>query len=315
MLVLFGWIAFLGVSLYALTKGADLFVDNAKKLGLMLGLPPFVVGVLIVGVGTSFPELATSIAAVFRGATEIVTANAIGSNITNILLIVGLLGALAGRIVIGKDLIKNELPIFVVATIHFIAIAIDGVIDRVEGLLLLGTYAVYIAYLLSDEGKEDKVMVARVELRDTNFSWATVGLLLVGLVLVLVGAKYAVDSVVALAMIVGIPMVVISITAIALGTSLPELFVSLFALKGGNLDLAVGNVFGSNAFNILMAVGVPAVITPLTLGGDAGYFGLAIMAAASFIFFVNGLARKIDRWESLMFLLFYVFFIIKIFSL
>lgn len=315
MLSIIGWFAVLGVALYALTKGADLFIDNAKKLGLMLGLSPFVVGVLIVGVGTSFPELATGIAAVFRGASEIVVANAIGSNITNILLIVGLLGTLAGRIVIGKDLLKHELPIFVVATIHFIAIAFDGVIDRVEGLLLLGTYAVYVAYLLSDEGGEGEVMQARAEPRNTNFSWQTIGLLFVGLTLVLVGAKYAVDSVIVLATLAGIPVVVISITAVALGTSLPELFVSLFALKDGNLDLAIGNIFGSNAFNLLMAVGIPAVITPLTLGGDAVYFGLGIMAAASIIFFVNGLARKIDRWEGLMFLLFYAFFIIKIFGM
>lgn len=314
-MIILGWLAVLAVALYSLTKGADIFIDNAKKVGLVLGFSPFMVGVLIVAVGTSFPELATNLAAIYRGTTEIVVATAVGSNITNILLIVGLLGTIGGHIVIGKNLIKNELPIFVVATIHFIAIAMDGEVDRVEGLLLLGTYAVYVAYLLAGEGGENKVMEDRAKPKNERISARILLFLFLGLLGVLVGAKFAVDAVVALATLAGIPVAIISITAIALGTSLPELFVSLHALKGGNADLAIGNIFGSNAFNVLMAVGFPAVVTPLFVGGESGLFGLGIMAAASFIFFVNGLARQIARWEGLMFLLFYAFFIIKIFTL
>jgi cation:H+ antiporter len=296
-------------ALIVLVKGAGIFVDSAKKIGATAGLSPFVIGVLIVGFGTSLPEFAASVAALLQGTTEIVIANAVGSNITNILLIVGFVGVLSGHLVLGKNLIRSELPIFAVATIHFIAIVYDGVVDRIEGVLLVATFLVYLAYLLLTKAHDQKETPER-----PPFSWPSVMLGLVGLVAVLVGAKYTIDAVIAIGGMLSVPVAVISFTAVALGTSLPELFVSILAVRRGNAALAIGNIFGSNAFNLLMVVGIPALIMPLSLGGAAGTFGVSILAAASVLLFVNALAGRIVRWEGFMFLLFYIFFIVKMFG-
>jgi len=137
LLQLAQWSGILIGALYVLVRGADLFVEGAKRIGAHFGMTSFAIGVLIVGLGTSLPELASSLAAVLAGSTEIVIANAVGSNITNILLIVGLLAMLGGPVVINKNLLKTELPIFSIATIHFIASVYDGMIDLIEALLLV----------------------------------------------------------------------------------------------------------------------------------------------------------------------------------
>ncbi|GIW68949.1 sodium:calcium antiporter [Candidatus Parcubacteria bacterium] len=310
---------FLCLFLVILVKGADIFVENAKKLGYAAGFTPFVVGVLIVGVGTSLPELATSLVALFSGDGGIILGNAIGSNITNILLIVGVLGAFSHTLRIGDETIRHELIIFAVATTHFIAIANDGEIDQLEGWLLFGTYLAYLGYqLFEDNGKEkdegQEEAQQRVEAVNTAPSIAVAGLLTVlGLAAVVIGAKGLVTVVQYLALLIGISTTVVSLTIVALGTSLPELAVSLQAFWKGDTDVAVGNIFGSNAFNILFAVGVPAIIKPFAVAPELISFSLMVLAGASFILFVSGLARMVNRWEGIMFLLFYVFFVMKLF--
>jgi cation:H+ antiporter len=156
------WSALLVVALTVLIKGADIFIDGAKKIGASFGMSSFAIGVIIVGIGTSLPELASSLAAVIAGSTEIVVANAVGSNITNILLIVGVLATLGGPVYINKNLLKTELPIFFIATVHFVAIIYDGVVDRVEALLLIATFGAYIWYLFSpsNEAKSKNIRLA-----------------------------------------------------------------------------------------------------------------------------------------------------------
>ena len=161
-LLLTQWVIFLLVSLFVLIRGADVFVVGAKQMGASLGMSKFAIGVLIVGFGTSLPELASSIAAALEGATAIVIANAVGSNITNILLVVGVLAAIGGRISIKRDLIKTELPIFFIATAHFLAVIYDGVVDRLEGILLMGTFAAYMWYLFVEAREEDSVELATI---------------------------------------------------------------------------------------------------------------------------------------------------------
>lgn len=308
------WLVFLVVALFVLVRGADTFVVGAKQMGASLGMSKFAIGVLIVGFGTSLPELASSIAAVLEGSTEIVVANAVGSNITNILLVVGVLAALGGRIVIKRDLIKTELPIFFIATAHFLAVIYDGTVDRLEAILLLGTFSAYMWYLFVEARQEDSVELSQMG-RRPHLEWKSVAFIALGIIAVLVGAKYTVEMVINIATILSVPLGIVSILAIALGTSLPELFVSLQALKTGEAELAIGNIFGSNAFNILVVIGVPALITPLVADVAVMNLGMQILLAASAIFFVNGLARQIMRWEGMMMLLFFGFFIVKLFGL
>lgn len=304
------WIIILAGALFILVKGADLFVDGAKQIGAAFGMSSFAIGVLIVGLGTSVPELASSLAAVFNGTTEIVIANAVGSNITNILLIVGVLAALGGPVIISKNLLQTELPIFFIATVHFIASVYDGVIDRIEALLLVGTLIAYVWYLLSSSGS-DKTKEAKGKKKET-VQLASVALVVGGLALVLVGANYTVEMAVNIATGLAVPIGLVSIAAIAIGTSLPELFVSLQAVRNKETDLAIGNIFGSNAFNILMVVGIPGLITPLIADEVVLSLGLGIMLAASFMLFITGLARQVQKWEGVMLLLFFAFFLVKL---
>jgi len=310
------WVGILAAALFVLVRGADLFVAGAKQIGVSFGMSSFAIGVLIVGLGTSVPELASSLAGVFNGTNEIVIANVVGSNITNILLIVGVLAALGGPILISKNLLQTELPIFFIATVHFIASVYDGVIDRVESVLLVGTLIAYVWYLLSSSDDTDKTESvedrAGVQIKSIVF-------VVLGLAAVLVGANYTVEMAVNIATGLAVPIGLVSIAAIAIGTSLPELFVSLQAIRNNETDLAIGNIFGSNAFNILMVVGIPGLLAPsfgsmtaLTADVVVMELGLLVLVAASLILFVSGLARQIQKWEGVMMLLFFAFFLVKL---
>lgn len=305
------WVIFLVIALFVLVRGSDLFIVGAKQVGSSFGMSKFAIGVLIAGFGTSLPELASSIVAAIQSSTEIVVANAVGSNITNILLVVGTLAMIGGRIVIKKNLIKTELPIFFIATTIFSAVVFDGTIERVESFLLLGIFSAYIWYLFVEARREHDINMTKPG-RRPNIELKSVLFIVSGLVAVLFGAKFTVDMVINIATAFSVPIGLISIAAIAIGTSLPELFVSLQALRTKEADLAIGNIFGSNAFNMLVVVGLPGVITPLFAGEVVMKLGLPILLAASAIYFVNGLARQIMQWEGMMMLIFFIFFLIKL---
>ena len=301
--------AILAGALFVLIRGADVFVTGAKQAGRSFGMSNFAIGVFIVGLGTSIPELASSLAGVFNGAPEIVIANVVGSNITNILLIVGILAAMAGPVLISKNLIKTELPIFFIATVHFVASLYDGVIDRIEALLLVGTGVAYIWYIFSsDDGKETDESAEKPE----KINLKAIAFIVLGLAAVIVGAHYTVESAIAIATGFAIPIGLVSIAAIAIGTSLPELFVSVQAIRKGETELAIGNIFGSNAFNIMLVAGIPGLIMPLPADVVVMEMGLLVLIAASLILFVSGLARQIQKWEGVMMLLFFVFFLVKL---
>ncbi|NCN11707.1 calcium/sodium antiporter [Candidatus Kaiserbacteria bacterium] len=304
------WSVILIVALYVLIRGADLFVEGAKQIGSALGMNSFAIGVLIVGIGTSLPELASSVAGVIAGSPEIAVANAVGSNITNILLIVGILALVGGPVLIKKDLLKTELPIFFIATVHFTAIIYDGIVDRIEAWLLFGTFCAYVWYLLTSEKEIAGESSEKKE--KGNVTIKMIVLIIFGILALLVGAKFTVDMAVNIATALAVPIGLVSITAIAIGTSLPELFVSLRAVKLNETELAIGNIFGSNAFNILMVVGMPGLIMPLTAGPVVMEVGVWVFIAASLILFVIGLARQVQRWEGIAMLLFFTFFLVKL---
>lgn len=311
------------VSLYAIIKGADLFIDNAEKIGIFFGMPAFVIGVLIVGVGTSLPELASALSAMLQGTSEIVAANAVGSNIANILLVGGILAVLVKRFRIERNLLDSELPFFVISTALFLGVIFDGTISIIESSLLAGTYGVYLYYLFSKEGHRHDVILGEKEheikrerravLKLPEFSIVLKGI--IGLLVLLIGAKYLIESVITLAEMLKVSPGVISLTAIALGTSLPELSVSMKAMHAGKLGLSIGNIFGSNAFNILLAVGIPGLLGTINVDPKTLGIGVPILAVASFLLFVIGLARKMYRFEGILFLVFYLFFLLKLVGL
>jgi len=300
-------------SLFILIKGADVFVEEAKTIGVKIGMSPFVIGVLIVGMGTSLPELASSLAAVYNNETTMVTANVVGSNITNILLIVGLLALISPKIVIRRDLMKSELPIFVIATTHFLFIIHDGIVTRVESFLLLGTFTAYLWYIIK-EPPSDLEVIEEVSKEDNSNLFKSIALLVVGLVAIVLGAHFTVYSAIEMASLIGVPISIVTILGIAIGTSLPELAASFKAIKIGDADLAIGNIFGSNVMNMLFVVGLPAFFTNLLVDNVVMEMGMYILLATSVIFFVHGLSRRLMRWEGAMLLLFFAFFVIQLFQ-
>lgn len=304
------WIGLFILSLMVLVRGADWFLVSSEKLGLSKGLSKFVVGVLIVGVGTSLPELASSFVAVFSGAPEIVAGNAIGSNIANILLIAGLSVVAAGKLTTSKYLIDIDIPLLVITTVLFLISAWDRLITTPEGLLLIAAYVFYVMYTM----KEDKMRDAQ-ETKRPKFTSQDKILMLAGLVGLIFGSKYLIDSVIKLSEIFGVSTGAFSLAAVAVGTSLPELTVSIKAALKGNSEVALGNIFGSNIFNLLVVVGLPAVFVNLPLDIVTFTIGLPFLVVATLLFTISGISQRMYLWEGAMYLVVYIFFIGKIFNL
>jgi len=324
------WIFIFLVSLVILVKGADWLLKSAEKIGLALGISPFIVGVTIVGLGTSFPELISAMMAVFKGATEIVAANAVGSNIANILLVVGVAAVIGQRLIVTKSLIDLDLPLLAISTVLFLGIAWDQKITLFESTMLLAAYAVYLGYtfLHKDEDSEEiyEILPSRPirrklksakekEIKKPKVSLKDIVMLLVGVVALFFGAKYLIDSVIELSIILNVGAGVISLAAVALGTSLPELLVSAKAALQKKSEVALGNIFGSNVFNLLVVVGLPGLIRTLEVDQATFTLGLPILLVATFLFVISGISRKIHIWEGAMYLLVYVFFIGKLFGI
>lgn len=305
------WIGVFIVSLGALVKGADFLLLSAERIGKYFKLPAFVIGALIVGIGTSLPELASSIAAVFSGEGEIVVANAVGSNIANILLVAGLSAIVGRQIVSTKNLVNIEISLLMLSTVLFLGVAYDGIITQLEAGLVAIAFIVYFSYLIFHREDVDIQAegqpVNKIEIKDYAF-------LILGSALLGLGANFLIESVIALSQIFDISPGVISISAIAVGTSLPEILVSVKAVLRGQTDLAFGNVFGSNVFNMLMIVGTVGIFTELPIDERTLLIGLPMLAVATLTFILSSLSMRIYLWEGLMFLILYLFFMLKIFG-
>ncbi len=311
------WIIVFIASLFALVKGADWFLGSAEKIGRSFGLSPFVVGVLIVGVGTSLPELVAGVSAVLQGVRDVAVATAVGSNISNILLIIGISAVITKKIVVDKDLIDSELPMLSVATAVFLVTAYDGIITFTESVFLVVAYLIYLFYTFDGEGDETNDTLHLLAQTKPEVKASDYLRLFLGMAILVFGAKYIISSVVSLSEILNIAPGLISLTAIALGTSLPELIVSVKAAKEKAYDVAVGNIFGSNAFNALMVTGIPGLLAGASsLHADEKTLsvGLPIMALATFLFIISGISRRIYKWEGMMYILLYFFFLAKLFG-
>ncbi len=325
------WIIVFVVSLAVLVKGADWLIESAEKIGLALGLSPFIVGVTIVGVGTSFPELISSFVAVLKGVSEVVVANAVGSNIANILLVVGISAIIGKRLVVTKSLIDLDLPLLSIGTVLLLGIVWDRQITFGESILMLITYGVYLLYTLLHKDIEDteeayEVLPSRRDRRKhieqgkkKAFSRPKLVIkdfvmLIIGIVCLVFGAKYLIDSLVQLSTILNIATGVIAITAVAVGTSLPELLVSAKAAFQKKSEVALGNIFGSNVFNALVVIGFPGLFGVLSVDSQTFAIGIPVMALATLLFVISGISRRIHMWEGAFYLSVYVLFIAKLFN-
>jgi len=319
------WSLIFVISLILLVKSADWLIESSEKIGLAFKISPFVIGVTIIAFGTSFPELASSIAAVMKGATEIVVANVVGSNIANIFLIVGLSVVVARHIVVKRNLIDLDAPLLITATLIFLFFAWDKEIVLWEGIILIIAFASYILYTFfrKRETRTNEVLnekEAAIEKDEKEFASQKLNFkvfffLILGITGLAVGANYTIESILEISYILGISASLIAITAVAIGTSLPELVVSVRACSKKKYEVALGNIFGSNVFNLLLVVGVPALIGPLKIDNLTFEIGLPFLIIATLLFVISCISRKIHLWEGLTYLLIYALFLTKLFGL
>lgn len=321
------WSIIFLVSLAVLVKGADWLLESAEKIGLALGLSPFVVGIIIVGIGTSLPELISSLAATFKGVTDIVSANAIGSNVANILLIVGISALVGKRLTISRNIIDLDLPLLGITTAIFLAAAMDGIITTPESILLLISYGIYLHSTIShneeDETREEQKKAVKkyidpevaTHTRKPKTQAKDFVFLALGIAGLVFGAKYLIDAVVVLSKLFNIGTEVIAISAVALGTSLPELLVSAKAARRGKSEVALGNILGSNMFNVLVVIGLPGLFGTLMVNEATLNIGIPALIVATLLFIISGISRRFHVWDGALSLILYLLFIGKLFAL
>lgn len=311
------WVAVFVVSLAVLVKGSDWFIGAAEKVGLALGIPSFIIGVTIVAVGTSLPELASSIVAVFEGNSEIVAGNAIGSNIANIALVLGITAVIGKKVSFNVNLMEADIPLLVCSAflLWFVLVPdADGssTVDLFEAGLLLAGLLIFISYSFSGSGDDDEEIVRK------KINPRVYGMLLLTGIMVYFGATYTIKSIIALSEMFNIKSEAIALSVVALGTSLPEIVVSVTAMQKGKPEIAIGNILGSNVFNTFAVMGIPAAIADargegLVIPEVITEFSMPMMIAMTLLFFFLMISKSVSRWEGLMLLLFYVYFIVKLF--
>ncbi|MBQ8237507.1 MAG: calcium/sodium antiporter [Oscillospiraceae bacterium] len=291
----------LALGFVMLVKGADWFVDGSSAIARRFGIPQLVVGLTIVAMGTSAPEAAVSLAAAVKGNADITIGNIVGSNILNILIILGV-SSLLTDLQVAKSTIRAEIPFMLGITAVLMLLGNDGVVGRGNGLVLLLLFALYLAYLfrMAQKGREE-IPEATVEQPLGRCAAMTV----IGLVLIVWGSNVTVDAATALARLFGMSERFIGLTIVALGTSLPELFTSVNAAMKDNADIAIGNIVGSNIFNILFVVGLSGVILPVHFADLFIVDTLIAMAAAALLGGCCLKKEKLVSWHGVVMLVIY----------
>jgi cation:H+ antiporter len=288
-----------------LILGAEALVRGASRLAALLGLTPLVIGLTVVAFGTSSPELAVSIKAALSGQANIALGNVVGSNIFNVLFILGL-SALVSRLVVSQQLVRLDVPLMISVSVVVLIFAWDQKLARVEGLLLFSGLVLYILFLIrqgrkeSEEVKEEYAREFGVAGDPPVGRLKNFGLVLGGLAMLALGSRWLVDSAVSVAQSLGVSELVIALTIVAAGTSLPEVVTSIIAAIRGEGDIAVGNIVGSNLFNMMGVLGLAVVVAPAGIEVSAAVlrFDLPIMVAVAFaclpVFFTEGMISRLE---------------------
>ncbi len=297
---------FLG-SLGLLIFSSDRFIGAAERIGLGFGISPFIIGVTVVAFGTSLPELMTSIVSVYQGSSEIVAGNVVGSNITNILLVVGISAVITGDMVIKRNLIGEDLPMLMASALLLWFALRDSYFSLGESILFLLALVIFLWSSLKEDKEESQE-------QRTKVSWVEYVYILLGAIGIYLGASYTVSSITEISNAVGVDPAIVSLTALALGTSLPEVVVSVAACKRNLAGMALGNVIGSNVFNTYGVMSIPSFIGPLAIPPAIYEFSLPFMVAVSLLFTIICISKKVSFWQGWLLLIFYGYFLIDLFN-
>lgn len=295
--------------LVLMVMGAESLVRGASRLAGAVGVSPLVIGLTVVAFGTSAPELAVSVKSALADQASIAVGNVVGSNIFNVLFILGL-SALIVPLVVSEQLIRLDVPLMIALSVLVFLMSLDGAFTRVEGLLMLSCLIAYVSFLIYYTRRKEKAAPKESTDASPPLHWIkSTAMVLVGLVLLVAGARWFVDSAVIFAQMLGVSEMVIGLTIVAAGTSMPEMVTSVVAAFKGERDIAVGNVIGSNIFNLMGVLGVASVLAPggIEISSSIIRFDIPVMLAVAFaclpIFFSGG---GISRKEGALLLAYYV---------
>jgi cation:H+ antiporter len=307
-------LALLILGLILLVVGAELLVRGASRLAAAVGISPLVVGLTVVAFGTSAPELAVSVQSALSGQADLALGNVVGSNIFNVLFILGL-SALITPLVVSQQLVRLDVPVMIGVSVLLLLLSLDGVIGRWEGGLLFAGIVAYTWFLIRQSRRESAAAASCANaVPDAGRGMPgsrvrNVALVIAGLTLLVLGSRWLVNGAIEMASALGVTELVIGLTIVAAGTSLPEVATSVLASIRGERDIAVGNVVGSNIFNILAVLGISGLVAPegIEVVRSAVAFDIPVMTAVALaclpIFFSGYL---IARWEGALFMGYYV---------
>ena len=285
----------LAIGFVMLVKGADWFVEGASKVAEKFGIPQLVIGLTIVAIGTSLPEAAVSVSAALKGSAEITIGTVVGSNIMNVLLILGITSAIK-PIAVQRSTVRYELPFVIIVSALLMWLGYtDNTVGRSDGLILWGLLLVYMAYLLQIAKKDQDSPEEPSDEEKSMPVWKMILLIVAGGVMIVLGSDVAVDAATELARIFGMSERLIGLTIVAFGTSLPELVTSATAAVKGKADIAVGNIVGSNIFNILFVVGTSALITPVTYAANFFVDSIVCIATAVLLWVLVVKNKRLGR--------------------
>jgi len=305
------------IAMYIVVKGADFFVKGAGSVSAKFGISTFVIGLTVVAIGTSAPEMFVNIIAANSGATALSIGNILGSNIANILLALGI-AALFAPLTIRSQTVWKEFPYSLLAGIMVFILGGDllingmgqNIITRTDGLALLAFFSIFLVYTFGlSKVSDDNETEEEMEL----YSWIrSIIYIISGLVGLVLGGKLVVEGATALANIAGMSQNLIGLTVVAIGTSLPEIVTSVVAVRKGFVDMVVGGIVGSNIFNIFLVLGITATVAPLPLSNDNIFDALFLMFVSVILFFAMFVGKKhtLERWQGGVFVLMYVAYIV-----
>ncbi|MDQ7028996.1 MAG: calcium/sodium antiporter [Ardenticatenia bacterium] len=298
-------VIFVILGLLGLFYGADWLVKGAARLARSFGVPTLVIGLTVVAFGTSSPELLVSLTAALRGASDIALGNVIGSNIANVGFILGLTG-LIFPIAVHAQVIRREIPLMIAISLVAFLMAADGLISRVDGLIFVAGLIVFnvMAYVLAKRGDDEALLVEIEEFEELESitapttRLAEVGRIALGTVVLMFGSRFMVDGAVTIARALGVSEIVIGITLVAFGTSLPELATSLVAALRKESDISVGNIIGSNIYNLLAILGITATVRPIPVAPEILRVEIPIMLAFSILLWPFVLDKTLRGWRA-----------------
>ncbi len=295
------------VSLFVVVKSADYFTVSAEKIGLYIGLSPFIIGTVILSIGTSLPELVTSIAAVLENHSEIVVADVVGSNTTNILLVLGVSMIFAKKSTLIHDAASVDFPILITSSLFLYLSFLNNNFNFIKGSFFIFCLVVYILYAINSKKINIEERIEKISIKEPL-------ILLASITLLDLGSKYTVISIIKISQQLNIATGIIAATVVALGTSLPELLVSITAAKKGKLDIAVGNIVGSNIFNAFGVIGFSSLVGNIHIGSATKTIGIPFMIASTLILGFLLQNKKMSKWVGFILVIFYLFFIYQFFK-